>query len=56
MARIEILKDIPESEVDFVVLDLESSFVQVEKFKQDNGLWTIKVTYEIDPDEAWGRE
>jgi hypothetical protein len=45
MAREEILKDVPESELQEVITDFESEGAKVEKIKQPNGKWTIKATF-----------
>ncbi len=44
MAIERILNDVPESEVNEVVGDLESEGCTVKKEKQNNGLWTIKAS------------
>ena len=45
MSRIEVLKDIPASEVDEVVGDFKSEGASVEKEQQDNGLWKVTATF-----------
>ncbi len=45
MPRIRTLTDIPESEVDEVAGDFESEGAQVEREKQENGLWTLRATF-----------
>ena len=44
MSEVRIIKDIPDSEVDEVVRDLESEGCTVEKEKQPNGNWTVRAT------------
>ena len=42
MAIEKVLEDIPESDVDQVVSDLESEGCSVEKEKQQNGKYTVR--------------
>lgn len=46
MSRIEVLKDIPDSEVEEVVSDFESEGASVEREEQDNGLWKVTATFD----------
>lgn len=48
MSRVEILKDIPDSEVEEVVSDFKSEGASVEKEKQDNGSWKVTATFDSD--------
>lgn len=44
MSKIKILKDIPDSDVNQVIVDFKSEGCSVEKIKQTNGKWTVKAT------------
>ena len=46
MNRKEVLRDVPESDVDEVVGDYESEGATVEKKRQANGLWKVTVTFD----------
>jgi hypothetical protein len=48
MATVQVLKDVPESDVDQVISDFESEGCTVEKEKQPNGKYTVRATC---PDE-----
>ena len=41
---VQILRDVPDSEVDQIVKDLESKGCSVEKVKQLDGKWTVQAT------------
>jgi hypothetical protein len=45
MSRIEVLKDVPRSELDEVVNDFKSEGAIVKKEKQENGLWKVTATF-----------
>jgi len=48
MSRMEVLTDIPDSEVDEVVSDFKSEGASVEKEQQDNDLWKVTATFDLD--------
>jgi hypothetical protein len=45
MPRVEVLTDIPDSQVDQVVEDFESEGATATKTRQANGLWTVRATF-----------
>lgn len=49
MAKVNTVKDVPESEVDNRVAQYESFGYKVEKKKQPDGRWTIIATKTDDP-------
>ena len=56
MGKKQVIHDVSDDEIDDVVSNFENTGATVNKYRQDNGRWTVEVEFDVEPDRPWPRK